>query len=492
MIGGANIELTVFEKLQLETKKKILEYKTACDANIVSILYKRPEYFDEIELTRDNFSRNCWKVYFEIAKCLYRDESKKILDEVTVGLYVEKHPKLKEVYLEFGGYEIINESGKYVKEANFEGYLMEQQKWNTVSQLVDKGFPIYDRLSDFADMSSEDIYNEFEALLNSICGNSMIDYSSHDISDNIYGLIDKLNDGEAIGMPYCNMPILTQETSGQLCGTVTLIGGLSNVGKSSFLRNAVIPTAIKNKERIIIMLNEESYTRWQRELMVYVANNILKRELQKKTVKRGRFEVDKLEVLKESAQWIIDNTKNKLITIINFKQYKTSRVLKVIRKYSALGVKYFALDTFKLDSGNTTSNSWVDMSQNMVEIYDLVKEENKNVHISVTFQLSKSSTRQRYYMIDNIGLAKNIVDTASVCIMIRKVFEDEYSGENKELDIRDLKGEKVFLEKNKNYQIVFLVKNRDGRANEYQIVIEHDLSRNILKEVGVVNVPLDF
>lgn len=485
-------EKNVFEKLKNLSKKKILEYKLICEANVVSILYKNPEFFEELELTLDDFNINCWKVYFETARSIYVNENKKVLDDMTVGLYLEKHKKLKEKFIEYGGYETIVEAGKYVKSKNFDGYVEELLKWKTVLRLNDLGFPIYDRLSDFADMNIDEIYDGYEGLLNDTFMDVSNECNTYDISDGIFNLIDKLDEGVAMGLPYHNLPILTQETSGQALGNITLVGGLSNVGKSTFVRNATIPMIIEKNEKIVIMLNEESLTKWQRELFVYVANNILKKELKKKTVRNGRFDVDKRAVLKESAQWIVDNTKNHMITIVTFKHFKTSFALKQIRKFCSLGVKYFALDTFKMDSGRTSDKEWVALQQNMVEINDLVKEENKNVHITITFQLSKSSTRQRFYMQDNIGMAKNIVDPVSTCLMIRKVFTDEYPGEKKELDIRDKDGKKIFLESNKNYQIIFIIKNREGRANEYQIVVEHDLSKNILKEVGIVNVPLDF
>ena len=50
----------------------------------------------------------------------------------------------------------------------------------------------------------------------------------------------------------------------------------------------------------------------------------------------------------------------------------------------------------------------------------------------------------------------------------------------------------VKLDKDKHYQILFIIKNREGSANRYQVVIEHDMSRNIIKEVGITNVPVDF
>ena len=82
--------------------------------------------------------------------------------------------------------------------------------------------------------------------------------------------------------------------------------------------------------------------------------------------------------------------------------------------------------------------------------------------------------------------------------MIRNFFEDEYPGWKNELKVYRLEGKNgrskipVKISKDKTYQIAFIVKNREGSANFYQVVLEHDLSRNLLKEVGICNVPVDF
>ena len=138
------------------------------------------------------------------------------------------------------------------------------------------------------------------------------------------------------------------------------------------------------------------------------------------------------------------------------------------------------------------------MQQSMVDINDVVKPEALNLHIMITFQLGKGSSRQRYYTQDNIGMAKNIVDPASTCIMIRNMFDDEYTDEAHELKVYKPEGKEgktkiqVPIKKDKRYQILFVVKNREGAANTRQIVLEHDLSRNVLKEIGCCNVPMDF
>lgn len=163
-----------------------------------------------------------------------------------------------------------------------------------------------------------------------------------------------------------------------------------------------------------------------------------------------------------------------------------------------MGVKYFMLDTFKMDAGKVSDISWLEMQQSMVEINDVVKPEARNLHILITFQLAKGSVKQRYYTQDNIGLSKNIVDPASTCIMIRDVYDDEYTDEKRELKVYRLEGKNgktkipVKLNKEKHYQILFIIKNREGSANQYQIIVEHDLSRNVMKEIGITNVPIDF
>jgi replicative DNA helicase len=83
-------------------------------------------------------------------------------------------------------------------------------------------------------------------------------------------------------------------------------------------------------------------------------------------------------------------------------------------------------------------------------------------------------------------------------MMVRDLYDDEYEGEKHEIKVFRLEGKKgltqvpVRLDRNKTYQIIFITKTREGSANSYQIVIEHDKSRNIIKECGITHVPMDF
>ena len=494
----AKVELTPLQKEIVETSKKVTEYKTACEANVVAILFKQPDlYYVYDKLKLEHFSINCWKVYWQIGYDIVIKEKKKELDDITVGLYLEKHLKLKAQYEKYKGYETIENAKTYVQTKNLDGYINELYKWNAVLDLLKRQFPItQDKLKKFVDMSVEQIYDEYEAMLNHIFINVEGDDETYDIADGIDELIEKLNEGLAIGLPLDNSALLTKEIGGNLEGNITLVGGLSGAGKTALSRTLLLPSIIKHNEKIVIMINEEGKEKWQREYLVWVANNIFKEDLQKYIVRDGKYSKETYELLTKCASWIKEH-ENKII-IKPFQRYSTAKAVKTIKKYSSMGIKYFMLDTYKADASTTSDTSWFDLQQNMVEIYDTIKPQNKNVHIWITFQLSKGSSKQRFYSQDNIGMAKNMVDVASTCIMVRQLFMDEYTGEKHEIYVYRLEGKNgrteipVQLKKDKNYQILFIVKNREGSTNSYQIVVEHDLSRNVYKEVGLCSIPLDF
>lgn len=490
-------KISPFEQQCIDVIKQIKEYKLVCEANVVAMIWKDPEKLRESNLSLTDFDNNVWKVYFVIADQIIMKEGKNTLDEIIVGSYLEQHLKLKQKYEEYGGFSTIETAGTYIKDEAYDGYLAELRKWSALIKLAQHGWVDKDRMSEYADMSAEQIYDEYQVYINDIFVNIDNEIKSYDVTDGIYDLIEELDEGFAVGLPYYHMPMLSQEIGGQYLGSITLVGGLSNVGKSTFARTATIPSIIENKERIVIMLNEDGIKKWQRELLVFVANNILGKDIQKHVVRDGRFSDEVRAILHEAADWLKENTQNHTITIIPFQNYKTANVIKIIKKYSSMGVKYFLLDTFKMDAGRVSEISWLDMQQKMVEISDVIKPEANNVHIMITFQLAKGSANQRFYTQDNIGLSKNMVDVASTCIMIRNLYDDEFPGERNELKVYRLEGKNgrskipVTLDRDKHYQVIFIIKNREG-STSYQIVLEHDMSRNTCKEVGVTTVERDW
>lgn len=493
-------KLTPFEKETIETTQRVLEYKLAAEANVVAILYKNPEELYNHNLSLTDFHNNTWKVYFQIAHDIVLIEKKNVLDDMTIGFYLEKHPKLKAKYEEYGGYDTISAAMEYVNVENLYGYISELKKWQVVIELCKKGFPVKDRLNAYVDKTEEEIYNEHEAHLNHIFTNTSQDIKSYNVFDGMYEFIDKLNNSSEVGLPFYGANLLTSETGGfNLHGNIYGLGAGSGVGKSTMAFNYLVPSAIEKEEKIVFIINEEDESKMKKELLVWVANHIFKTELHKRTLRDGHFSEETLDILKKSAEWIEDKKDKRIFTVIPLEHYSVNTVIKIIKKYSsAFGVKIFVLDTLKESFDAKTDEIYKSMMRDMVALYDVVKPSAKNVGLFVTYQLGKGSLKMRYLTNNEIGQAKSIIDVMSVNFMMRRPYEDEYEGGSKELECYrwegvNKKSKIVFkLKKEDNPMITFITKNRFGEAGRYQIISECNLSTNTYKDIGFCVVPQDF
>lgn len=493
-------KLTAFEREMLNTAKKVVEFKTSAEANVVSILYKVPEKLYDSNLTLEDFTENAWKVYFQILYDLILVERKSVVDEITIGLYLTKHDKLRAKYEEYGGFGTIQSAMTYIKEENFDAYVSELRKWKAVIQLCKRGYPVKERLSDYVDMTEEDIYNEHEAYLNHIFANTAFEIDSVNAFDEMHEFIDELNDSVDVGMPLYHADILNAEIGGfNLNGHIYGLGGSSGTGKSSMAFNWVVASAIEQGERVVLIVNEEDARRTRKDLLIWVANNIFKEELHKRTLRDGNFDDDTLKLLRRCADWLDEKKEEHILTVVALERYSVDIAIKVIKKYaSAFGCRVFILDTLKESFDAKTDEIYKSMMRDMVKLYDTVKPSAKNVGLFVTYQLGKNSLKTRYLTNNEIGQAKSIVDVMSVNLQMRRPYDDEYEGGSKELTCYKLEGANkktkipFKLKKENNPMITFISKSRFGASGVHQIVSECDLSTNVCRDVGICNVPQDF
>lgn len=487
-------KITITER---EAISKVLEYKKIAETNIVSILWKNPDLFHMYDsLTVKSFSDNRCKVYFAIGYDIIKKENK-TLDEITIDMYLEKHEKLKDKYISMGGYDIVD-TAKYVNEQNIEGYVDELGKWNAVIELYKKKFPIAEKLTDFVDCSSEDIYDYYEVMVNNIFLNVSGKDVVHKLGDDIESIIDRLDEGESLGMPINGMPLLDAEIGGWHSG-LTLIGGTSGSGKSTYTRSVFMKSVLENDEKLLIIANEEGHVKFTSELLILVSNVIYGKSIQKHILRNGGLDTKMKEWLKKvPAKWIKEHSDQ--IIMVSMDSFSVDKSIKLIRKYNSLyGIDNVIIDTFKSDYNDSSDQTWKTMSTGMRKLFDVAKEEGGlNIRLLCTFQLNKSSTKQRCYTMDNVGESKSIVDCAGLCMMLRHVLPDEMPGGKNEIKCWMPSGKSgltktpVELDSNKRYQLIFLIKNRYGTANQHCIVMEVDMSRNIYKEVGLCIINPDW
>lgn len=496
--GADKKTATPFQKECIETLKKVNEYKLIAEANAVASIYSDPDLIRETSLVLDDINNNAWRVYFSIANDIINIEQKNTLDELTINMYLSKHSKLRVKYDEYGGFEKIDRAASYIKIENFESYVNEIKKWNAVIKLAKYGFPVKENLSKYVDVKAEDIYNELEALLNHTFINVESEIKTYNACEGLYDLIDKLNSGSQVGMPLSNADILNKEIGGiNFNGNIYGLGASSGVGKSTTAINYLMPSVLKHNEKMVIMINEEDQYKIQKELLVWVANNVWDGNIKKYMLRNGNFSEETMSVLRKSAAWLEEKKENRNITIVPFEKYTAKAAIKIIKKYASMGVRLFVLDTLKESSDSRGTDTWKSMERDMVDLYDVVKPAAKNVALFVTYQLGKASVKLRYLTNNEIGQSKNILDVFSVNLMMRRPFEDELPGGSREIKAYKIGAKQntkipYTLRKDKHYMLTFITKNRFGVTDQFQIISEYDLSTNMHKDVAVCNIPQDF
>lgn len=481
-------------------KKQIQSKTRNIEANIISCLWENPQlYYDYDSLTANKFKSPIWQFYFTIGQKLVMKSIKKI-EEADVDLFLDGKDKLIEAYDSFGGFDTIRDLQEVCSIENVEVYIEEVFKWDVIWNIIDKFTIDNKQLDVIENLDADGVYNYYTAILNntftSVNNKVIISKLSEDLDE----IVDEADEGLEKGMPF-DSPQLSSEIGGWVNGQTYILGGLSGAGKTTWVQDVILPSIWKVGEPCVIMLNEQDHKKWKQQFLTWIINNVIitdsKKYFNAKRWREGKFTQQERDWLSQGISLLKEKEVSGQIVIAELKSYSQKEAERIIKQYASIGVKKFILDTFKLSSEKNDNEAfWLSMQEDCRKFDDLVKPSNLNVALLLTLQLQKSSRMNRYLSVDNIGMSKNVVDVCSVALLMRRVFNDEYSGMAKEIKVkRPINGtsafEEVILDTNKKYIIIFIEKNRNGRSQEFQIVAEQDLGRLIYKEVGIVDIPTD-
>lgn len=465
------------------------------EADIVGMLYSNPQLFlDYDNICPDDFADKGWRFLFSLGRKMIK-KGYQSLTPSDVEIFVEQlnKPNILNSFNDYGGYNTIKDLHElYDENNNIEVYINDLKKWKAIREII-KELSIKD-MDDVKKVSSKsfnELYDLYTAKLNNIFVNINEDVHTQHIATGLEELISKADEGVKKGLPI-DSPLLSETINGINLGQITLIGGQSGSGKSTWLIQQILTAVFKYEEAAVFFLNEQDAQKFQQEMLTWIINNIVikdkKRYFNKVRWRDGGFSEEEFKWLNEARKILEEKTKNNKIIIVEFKTYMHKTTVRSIKKYAAMGVKIFAIDTFKLSSDSNSNNPfWLEMMQQMREFDDLCKPSNLNVSLICTYQLGKGAIVNRYLSANDLGMSKSIIDVASVCLLIRKMHKDEYSGEKNEIKVMkaiENSLEEIKLDNKKRHSIIFIEKNRNGIAQDFQIVASHDFSTLRYEEVG--------
>lgn len=454
-------------------------------------IYKDAELYYEYKIDPEMLVGKEWRFFYKIAQQIIEDGARK-LDAVTVGTFVSSaSDKVKELYEKYGGFQQIYDSMDIVEEQNIEKYYNSIQKYHVLRTLYKKGFPIEEQWSFLKNMDLDDINGYMTNTINeAFLGTDSQDEKVEDIFEGIDDMIELANAGEDAGLPLKSV-MMEEVQHGLRLGNITMLAAHSGVGKSFLTTLIHVQSCIENDEPVLIIANEEDKNKWQQELLVRFINTKHPAALfNKNRFINGRFTDKEMRYVKEARNWYKANVEKNLIRFVSMESFSMAKTIRLIKKYAnRYDVKYFVLDTLKLDNdvgSRVSDKSWLVMQQNMVKLYNVVKRSNLNVHVWITAQLTKGGRNSRYLDQSQLGISKNIIDVASSVMLVRDVTQAEKDPEGKaseRLTVHNSAGYEVELQKDEEYVIIFWDKNRQGTTNR-QVVLKVNRGLNTFKDVG--------
>jgi replicative DNA helicase len=491
-------------------KKQVSEINQKAEINeayFVGLLWADPfshysEYGDTAH--QDEFIHDVWGFYFDLGKRMYEDGIKQF-DDISVHTKVKEY-NIVEEFNEWGKMNTIDDAVSIVKgnPANIEYYYETIKKNYVIRQLyllfgekvlIDKG------KYKWKDMTREQLTMYWNDKVNKISLDNVNRYEAENLYIDADEFIKRLEEDSAEMLPFYKSKLMNSMTQGTARGHVMMFGGFGNSGKSSITAEKFTMSCIENREKLIIVLNEEDAQAYRQKIVLSILWHEFSSGIDRKRMVNGKLqEADKVKIRQAFNRMheLIDE-EDALIKVIFMEKYVMKDLEKIIRFWANRGYVNLLIDTHKVSDESHHEARWQTFVEDMKTIYRLTRKNagGCNLRTLVTFQLADNAIKNRYLDFDAIGEGKGAKNEASVVMMFRPVWSDEYDKGKKQLNCYKLKKnektgkydikEYFTLDEGKTYYLFFLPKNRFGSNNDNGqpvMVVEPMFNANHFKEIG--------
>lgn len=416
-----------------------------------------------------------------------------VVDEVSFVGQVELFG-LQNTYEKYGGWNTIKQLRDIVNPKNSDAIVDEFKKWKLIKDYQEKGIldvdKHWDKLIKMTSSQIEDymIYQITDTALGGLNGK----LEEVDLTVGYEKSIEEWNLGNAIGYKL-GFPILNYTLCGLHRGTLNLLLAFSGGGKTSFAIPLAIIPAIENGEKMVILANEQDEQEWRQMLLATVVFNKIKYfGMNRQKFLYGNFSDNDREALRKGVEWL--GKYEGSLKFVHLEDYNIDSIRRLIKKNSKIGYGIMLLDTLK-PSDESSDKSWAEFSETSKELFLLSKQ--CDIALLCTAQLASNAYGKKFLDINAIGKSRAIAEVCSQIIMFRDLRDSEKENLKVWKKKRDEhtgkltnQNEIIKLDKDKDYIVLFVAKNRFGESN-IQLVYEKNMSFNQYYEIGFTSIAYD-
>lgn len=428
-----------------ETMKKLKEEVYINEAMLVGYFWSDPEQYelyDDAVISAHTFLNPVWQFYFGLGRQM-SNKGIRVFGLTEVEYFVQESSKaIQKYYEEFNGYETMEVMMNEVKgkEENFDIHFNQVKKYSLIKELIDlfgEKVVTVEGKYDYRKMTKEQLYTYWTDKLNNIgLVNADNGYEEYDLLKGLEKDIEEWSENPSVGLPFYKSPMMTKICTGWDYGNLYILGGFGGSGKSSLVLNKVIMSCLEEKEKLLVIANEQSAKEWKQLLLITAMGVGTHEYINRQRLNEGSFAEQEKQKLKNAVKWIraITDGDDSLIKFVFMNDYIMDDVKKIIRRYANRGYRRLIIDTGKPSEGGQLQR-WERFTEDFKELYKITRANGGGLNLAtlVTVQLADGAMTQRFLNEHALGESKKIKNEASVVFMVRAMWHDEYENESHEL-----------------------------------------------------------
>lgn len=467
----------------------LLKGRIEIEGNVISCFFKDMLFLDEVKLEAKDFITNDGFFYFSLLTDL-RKKGFFSLDEITI--LSNSKEEVIEKYIECGGWDTIQHQIDIINLENFDTYIDILYRENILLNMHLDGFNLTTPITIgekkvaplklLRKLTAEECIDWYESRLSEYgTGYSTKIIEEEELDEFTDEFIDECVEGIENGVPFDEgdfdinlspmncFPFLSRQICGFLPGTLSMMGGFSSTGKSTWFVT-VIMALLHRDRKVLIITNEEDVKRFKIKFLVWMLGKYARYfKLTKKKMTSGNITSEDREQLKIVQQFWKDNY-SKRVKIISIADADMSIVKKKIREnVLRYGYDTVLYDTFKMqeeDFGGTRQD--LSLVRDSRELHKLAKK--YNIIMLASVQLAEYMKGKLFLDSSVLSGSKQIKEVLENLFLMRNMYEEEkdktskfYCRPFRLVKVEDKWVEEDFeLDPTGVYKILFVEKTRAG------------------------------
>ena len=428
--------------------KELLEGRINVEANVIGSMVNDMLLVEDTNIDSSKFLTKDARLVYGILKTL-REKKCTVFDEVSVLTYATDDVKAK--LDEIGGFKAIRNMADCVNNQNYESYLDNLLKSNMIIDMHKFGFNLLEPIKHegktinplklFSKMSSEQVTDWYSAKLESFgtgYSSKVLEEEELDITDEF---IESLENGEEAGTPfeyfdddYLGNPVealryFSKQVNGIPDG-MTIIGGYSNVGKTTLTLSILMSMMHEGRRCMIISNEQRSKTFKIGFLLLILTKHFNYYNLTKTKLINGNISKEDKEYIKKAQDYWRERYKGQLY-FISIPDSDVSLAIKKMRLYILnKGVNTCVYDTFKIDLSTNNDNSWLSLIQDSRR-FETLSRKYPGTQVICTLQLAINTLGKLFLDSSVLSMSKQIKEVCDLMILCRSMYQEEFDPSSK-------------------------------------------------------------